>query len=396
MNFVRLYVPDIAVSHVFSARELYEPSLIPNTQQIVHKKLSAKYKGSVLDSKTNEYIVKLRSDLKKHVYISPEEELKIARLVVQATHPAVTMLLLAERTEVFVSEANSIGDTMDVVDWHKFGSNSGMQSSNGTVTAVFISCGGSPLRMTQEKDAQYGDGWPAIARLLVIGGQELGHYADIKRDERGHQIGRYSANFHGTRATERVRLGRISDIQSTTKLLAEFRAMGLASIVRIENEQKFYEKNNKGFAFTINNIKLWFKKRAFLRNTKAFHFVGKFRDEKRFAIMLEAMIEDTLFNLAPQADVYKSADKDEEEAIACIEALARVPQQVNKWGHATVKVLMANLYQVYYNDVILGCIAAYENISGEKYAFDKTPMKTSLLYKLRQLFKKQSLPTREV
>ncbi len=72
-----------------------------------------------------------------------------------------------------------------------------------------------------------------------------------------------------------------------------------------------------------------------------------------------------MFNLAPVADVYSSDDKNIETAIACIEALARVPQQVNKWGHGATFYLWRNLYKFYYHKVIPGCIASYEQMSGE-------------------------------
>ncbi len=41
-----------------------------------------------------------------------------------------------------------------------------------------------------------------------------------------------------------------------------------------------------------------------------------------------------------------------EEAIACVEALARVPQQVMKWGYLTTKSTMHDLYKIYYGEVI--------------------------------------------
>jgi translation initiation factor IF-2 len=83
--------------------------------------------------------------------------------------------------------------------------------------------------------------------------------------------------------------------------------------------------------------------------------------------MLQAMIEDMKFNLTPVADVYKDNNPDIEEAIACVEALARVPQQVKKWGYLTTKTIMRNLYQIYYDEVIISLIEKYEMVMGKKY-----------------------------
>ncbi len=69
-------------------------------------------------------------------------------------------------------------------------------------------------------------------------------------------------------------------------------------------------------------------------------------------------LSDMAFNLAPDADAYRNPDPEVEEAIACIEALARVPQQVVKWGHAPVQLGWPSLYAAYYGTVVPGCIAA--------------------------------------
>ena len=73
------------------------------------------------------------------------------------------------------------------------------------------------------------------------------------------------------------------------------------------------------------------------------------------------------FNLEPKADVYSNPDKNIEIAIACIEALARVPQQVNKWGHHNTRFFWPHLYSFYYSVVIPQDIADYEAMSGKKF-----------------------------
>ena len=83
--------------------------------------------------------------------------------------------------------------------------------------------------------------------------------------------------------------------------------------------------------------------------------------------MIMAMIEDMQSNLAPNAEVYKRSDPNAAEAIACVEALARVPQQVMKWGYLTTKSTMHDLYNVYYREVISSLIENYESVTGKKY-----------------------------
>jgi hypothetical protein len=69
------------------------------------------------------------------------------------------------------------------------------------------------------------------------------------------------------------------------------------------------------------------------------------------------------FNMAPESDAYQRSNPVEENAILCVEALARVPQQVNKWGHKTTKMLIPNLYNIYYNQVIPACRRDYERMA---------------------------------
>jgi hypothetical protein len=92
-------------------------------------------------------------------------------------------------------------------------------------------------------------------------------------------------------------------------------------------------------------------------------------------------------NLAPQADAYKRDDVLEEEAIACIEALARVPQQVNKYGHGFTKACMHELYHLYYDEVIPACYQAYGHYTGKEFSCDMTPIAMPLSVKLKRLYR---------
>jgi hypothetical protein len=399
INFARFYVPSLGLSMMFSSRELYDEKLLPITHKIISKQLTGQYSGEILGQKVNDHIKLLRLELNKYQKITLEEEMKLSRLVVQTAHPVVIMLILLENTEVFVSHSYNIGDLLDINSWRTSGENSGMQSTDGVSTAVFISCGGNPLTVNPNKNAKHGDGWPAIARLIVIGGQETGHYSDIMRDEHGRQYSRYSADLGGHRAKENVRIGRLKDIDYSKSIRTKLHEFRLQKLIAEETALKFFRKNKRGgFIVLQTKIKIFFYKAILEKKIKQnkMKYLCKFFKEPYPGIIMDAMIKDNLFNLSPEADVYKRADPQAEEAIACIEALARVPQQVNKWGHEVVSIFMRNLYIVYYEQVIPGCIKAYENISGKKYSFDRTRMPKTLWYRLKALFKKKLNPIREI
>lgn len=396
INFARFYVPDLDISMMFSNRELYDPELIPRTRKLMATQLSKSIGPKTMDSEIDKHINILKGELKKYQKISVEEELQLARLVVQAAHPIVTMLILEENVEIFLSHSQNIGDMLDVVNWKTSGTNNGMQSTDGHDVAVFISCGGDPLAKNEDPKATYGDGWPAMARLLVVGGQEMGHYSDIQRDSSGRQVSRYSANFNGTRAKENVRLGRLADIKRGKEIINELKSKCfLNELIEVEKTLKFFRENKRrDTKFYTEFVKWKFNKRRFLSKAieNDFSFVDKFASHQYTGLIIETMIEDMLFNLSPIADVYSREDKTEEEAIACIEALARVPQQRNKWGRLPAKVFMFNLYRIYYGQVIPGCIEAYKNMTGKDYTFDHDMEENNFFYKAKRLVAKKKPP----
>lgn len=392
INFARLYVPELSISMMFSSRELYDKNLLPKTTSKIKKSLQDTYQGQRLEEKLEQHIKLLKEELSKYQEVPLEEELKLARLVVQAAHPVVIMLILLEGVEVFISHSHNIGDVLDIVNWKTAGSNSGMQSTDGIDAAIFISCGGNPLTENEDQKAEYGDGWPARARILIIGGQELGHYSDIMRDEYGRQISRYSANFSATQAKEEVRIGRINDIKRGIYILDTLKEIGLENVTESERRIKFYHDNKKrGIGLLIEKIKLSFYKFLLMKRAKEkkIFFLKHIKNEPRIGTLAQAMMEDMLFNLSPKADVYQKDNLAEEEAIACVEALARVPQQVNKWGTYLTKIFMKDLYYIYYAKVIPGCITAYENISKTKYQYNNKKNNYSFVGMIKNIFRKK-------
>lgn len=378
INFARFVSSGSNISTMFSRRQLIDPKLLPITRNLIRKAF-IKSDPSQIESKIDKAIIKLKSEIQKYIPVSYKMEMKLARILVQTSHPVVIELVLLEQVQVFISYAHNIGDVLDIPTWKEAGTNSGMQSTDGRETSIYVSCGGDPLQINKEDDSEnkneapqdevtYGSGKPALARALIIGGQEFGHYSDIIRDKKGRYIARHSAHISGAYPTPTARIARIKDIENIKAIKNKLINIGIFNIIELERHVKFYRKNK------LNNIRAIFSKfftkirRIFfmLRVKKAnLRILFKFKKDLYPATLILAMLDDMAFNLAPEADVYKNPDKNIEEAIACIEALARVPQQCNKWGHNITKFAFPNLYKIYYDNVIPSCIEAYENLSGK-------------------------------
>jgi hypothetical protein len=392
-NFVNFLDPDADISITLSKEEL-NPKLIEQTKNKLINLYAKKFSDKALENKLKQTLVYFQQQMSKNVELPKDLMLKIIRVFIQSTHPIVIRWALIERAEMFISYSYNIGDVMDVVNWQQSGRNSGMQSTDGKNACVFVSCGGDPFAATDANHPTYGDGWPALARIQIIAGQELGHYSDIKRDGLGRQIGRHSANFSCTRATDHVKIARKQDITQSNGIYEQLVGIGLTKLIEQEGALKFYRKNKVfGIKVLFLEIKLHFYTMAFLSKAQKLKmsFVSIFKQEEYLGSMIQAMIYDMLFNLTPQADVYNKQDPEEDEAIKCIEALARVPQQAMKWGYVATKALMPGLYQIYYGQVIPSLIDAYNNLTGEKYQRNYAKVKTGIIYKIRKLFTKNQI-----
>lgn len=382
-NFARFSDPSANLSLMVSKEELTLPSLIPETINL----FKALYKNSISDKKVESIFVNLKKQIHKLRPVNKEVTEKLARIFVQSAHPIVIKWLLLDKVEVYITYSHNIGDMMDIVDWQRAGSNSGMQSTNGKDVAIFVSCGGNPFVETDKNHPTIGNGWPAVARMQIIAAQELGHFADIRRDEHGRQIGRHSANFSGTQATPLARKARKDDITNCNVLLHRLLKTGMNKQIQYETKLKFYHKNN------IHGLKTYWLKLMILiykykllnyANKHDLIFVRKFKNDRYMGLMIESMFKDMQANLSPVADVYKNKDSEIEEAIACIEALARVPQQAMKWGYLTTMATMKDLYKIYYNEVIPSLITNYTLMTGKAYKrnFKKPKSWASLFIKI--------------
>ncbi len=368
-NFTHFSDPSSDVSIMLTIEELNNDDLIDLTKANI-KNIYLQKNKHIGDAKLSQIINNLRQQTKKLLPVSPKTTINLARILVQSAHPIVIRWLLFDRTQIFITYSHNIGDVMDISSWKRSGSNSGMQSTDGNNVCIYVSCGGDPFAKNNEANPIYGDGWASLARLQIIAAQEIGHYADIVRDANGRQIGRHSANFGCTRAHPHVKEARRNDVARCSDLYQKLSAGGMDKLLNLEEQIKFYDQQ-KVFGIRVLWIRLLIKyhKYKFFKfaTIHRYIFIKKFKNEKYLAIMIKTMISDMQSNLSPVADVYKRSDQEAQEAIACVEALARVPQQVMKWGYLTTKATMHDLYKVYYGEVIPSLINNYEIMMGHKY-----------------------------
>lgn len=339
----------------YTTRELTDPQLRVVTLSRIARHVPGGYGQQGIEHRL-EILIR---ELKKARGIEMAKELRIARVLVQAAHPAVIQLLIESGAEVFVSYSHTVADLLPVHEWHNLGNSGGLQATEGEGAAVYVSAAGDPFFEGEQK-TYITDGFQALARMVVIAGQELGHFADLKRYQ-GKIIGRYSTDLHSNllRADPTARLAWERDKAVVRGLRGSFEGCGLAFLRNIEVKLWFYHQKRR---FSV--LWLYYQLLRFIALTVFKFKVSKkklyikFRTIPRLMTgeMIDTYLQDMAFNLTPDADAYKNDDPLIEEAILVIEAVARVPQQVNKWGHEAVMKAWPNLYQFYYGIVINSCI----------------------------------------
>lgn len=349
-NYVRHGTADTDTT--FTARALTDPALATTTRARLARHVAPAEGAHGVDLLWD----RLRNDLKKARGIAPEKELRVARVLVQSAHPSVIELLLRDGTEIFVSYAHNVAELMEVRAWETHGKNSGMQATEATGTAVYISAGGDPFFEGEHKTYTT-DGFPALARTMVIAGQELGHFADLARRADGAIIGRHSTDAHHSqlRAAPQAREGRMADIRHVAQLRDAYSRAGLARLRWAERGVAFYHTRYRftppWLLYQLARFFLWCgfvircRNRGIQRKLRVYPY-------HRHGDAVALFLADMGFNLAPDADVYRDPDPLVEEAIAVIEAVARVPQQVHKWGHTAVAAAWPRLYAFYFGRII--------------------------------------------
>jgi hypothetical protein len=383
-NFITYSGP--GYDYTFSRREMTDPRLIPHARQLI----ALTVPGGAGAQGIEDVFQRLLMQFRRTGEIEYEKELQVARLLVQATHPAVLMLSLYEGVSYFVSYSHNVADLMAIHFWEHMEGSGGLQSVSGDGAAVYVSCGGDPFIEKEEHKTYVSDGFSALARFMVIAAQECGHYADILRDREGRAGGRHSAWVYPLMPRDNIKSARDNDIITVRHYQHQLQQMGIIKIAEKEKQRDFLEEHRKYSIRTVYlRAQIRCQKRRLLAHAQKralnliLHFPSHLVGSRGWATDMVDSIRDMEFNLTPAGDAYRRADPHEEEAIACIEALARVPQQVMKWGHEVTRLCWPNLYAVYYQQVIPHCIASYEAISGKKfYMPDIKPRKPGGLRRL--------------
>lgn len=372
-NFVRYH------EQTFTARELTDPALTAKTRDLLTRHIAPAAGQQGFD----DLWAHLMNELKKARGVSAEKEMKVARVLVQSAHPAVIALLIRSGTEIFVSYAHNVADLMAVHEWQTHGENSGMQATADNGTAVYISAGGDPFFEGEHKTYTT-DGFPALARMVVIAGQELGHFADLRRNSRGI-IGRFSTDINASqmRADPTARAARLRDTQTTKTLADAYAECGLSTLIKAEKSVAFYHHRRRySPAWIIAQLRRFFAWSHFTARCRRQQLLTRFKTLPRLRLgeAIASYLADMAFNLAPNADVYRHPDPLVEEAIAVIEAVARVPQQVHKWGFSAVEIAWPGLTRFYFGTIIPACKA----ITPSQVAEDTTKLQ-KIRIKLRHL-----------
>ncbi len=352
VNFVNKSGSDYDQS--FSYRELTDPKLQDATRQ----RISQLIPGGEGEAGIIRYRQMLIDKLKPIRNVAEERELEVARLLVQACEPEVMRQLLDEGCEVFVSTSINVADLMAVHFWENHGLSSGLQSVSGDGTAVYVSSGGNPFITEKEHRTYTTDGLPALARFMTIAGQELGHFADIKRG--GPMHARHSASRGQLRASKVAKAARDADIARINEIQRFLRKAGVTFFAKLDKQSRFLKDKRRGavgygvFGIVWLLSQIWLRGVGRLRSPLLGIFPRKLHheyDEGLASLMLRC-VQDMQDNLTPKASVYQRTNPLETEAIACIEAVARVPQQVNKWGRAVTRFCWPHLYSFYYDVII--------------------------------------------
>lgn len=363
-NFTRLLVQQDRLDLTFTLREITTPALLLTSKEKLYALLSKRHQPEQAKRLTDEYIDYLKRELGKKHPVKTETELMMARALVLCNALPVIQLIHLEGAEIFISFGQSVGEVMDVARWETMGKNSGLQAIGSNENAVYVSCGGHPF-LDKDEARHSGDGAPALARFMIIAAQETGHNGDMIRDETGRWIGRYSAS--GWQAAPSAISGpaRKDDIATTEQLWSECRRLGLNRIAEWERHLEFYRR------IKVKNLRrnwVWCKSKIgwqifkLLVQKRSSVTLPKLQRAPYPCMQLQIFFADMLANLTPQADVYKRKNASEEEAIACIEATARVPQQVVKWGHHAITNCTPKLYHFYYNDIVPACSKAAQRM----------------------------------
>ncbi|MBN8531887.1 MAG: DUF2748 family protein [Alphaproteobacteria bacterium] len=163
-------------------------------------------------------------------------------------------------------------------------------------------------------------------------------------------MGRHSATHGGRRPSPECKAARDADMANVERLATKLESLGLESLTKKEEAVRFYRKLKIGgpylwFLWLKMKLAQWrYRLRA---RSAGITFLSDLPKDPYLGLLLRLCIMDMRFNLSPDADAYKRPDPLETEAIACIESLARVPQQEVKWGKKTTPEFYPELNKLF-------------------------------------------------
>lgn len=356
----------------FSYKELFGEKLVHKTKSIIRDYLKRDEKNDP-EFHVNNKLEILRTQIKKYLEVTKTDQIRLCRLLVQAAHPVILENMLHDDIKIFISFGQNISDLLDVSKWQNARYSNGLQATESETTAIFISCGGNPF-FDPEASQNENDGYRAICKLMIVAAQEIAHYADIKKNERGEFLGRFSCSLDLTRPNIKCDKYRMQGLKKLKKLEKSLYKTNIKKLHDLEKRLKIQKKFRKySFSIFVLITKLEIEKAKFKQacNKMGIKFYDEFKDQKNLAEEFYKFIGDMKFNLAPKASDYQNENKDVETAISCAEALARIPQQELKWGSKLVKIFSPYLYKYYYNMVIRAEIIRYRKIFNKPYKSPK-------------------------
>lgn len=359
-NFTRLLIPSDRLNLTFTRCELAEPRHVQASLARIMRALQPRHSAEEARRRAQAYLESAQTDLKRRASVSPQTELMAARAIVSCNALPVIRLLHHEGAEIFISFGHSVSDVLDIATWQDVGENNGLQSFGRGQNAVYVSCGGHPFLSDEERSCPT-DGFPALARLLIVAAQETGHHGDMIRAPGGGWLGRHSAQDWGRAPSPAAGKARREDAARTARMHDHACRLGLNLIVEWERHLEFYRshklRNARSILAWAGSRIGWqiFAMRLRLRGSAC---LTRLQRSPYPATLLRTCLHDMAFNLAPDHEAYRRSDPAAQEAMLCMEALARVPQQVIKWGHPVTGTCMAGLYRLYYHEVVPACADA--------------------------------------
>ncbi len=359
-NFARLLIPNDRINLTFTLREMADAKATAISQSRIIQALISRHAPEEAAKRAATYMEKLRNDLKKRSPVNPNTELMVARCIVLCNAQAAIELIHLEGAEIFVSFGRTVSDVLDVATWQDVGENNGLQAFGQGQNAVYVSCGGHPF-LSDEERSYTTDGFPALARFLIVAAQETGHNADMIRNGKGEWNGRYSSTDGGRIPSPKAGKARKRDVRRVQLMQKKCRQQGLNLLVEWERHLAFYRQNK---LLNLRSSLAWLKSRL---GWQIFKLALRARRMRRLchlqrslypATQLRRCLQDMSFNLSPDHEAYHRSDPNAHEAMLCMEAFARVPQQCVKWGPSTTFFCMAGLWRLYYGEAVAGCVRA--------------------------------------